>query len=139
MEKRLVPRVITKFDGKKITDQSKLKASDINVIVKRAEKTGVMPPNVRQGVYGDFTNIPSLEESFDIQRKAINSFMELPSQLRKLMDNDPTKLVNFINNPENEDLLLKYGIIEKKVEKNVVVENTDDMSDNSTNSDSTKE
>ena len=43
--------------------------------------------------------------------------MELPSDVRKLMGNDPAKLHEFLNNKENHELLVKRGILnETKVE-----------------------
>jgi hypothetical protein len=99
----------------KLTDQSDAAAADINNIMKVYQKTGILPENKQKiAYYVDNTNIPSLEEAHSLIENAKEAFMGLPSAVRKLMDNDPTKLVGFIQNPENEDILLKYGILEKQ-------------------------
>lgn len=98
----------------KMTDQSDAKAADINHIMKVYQKTGVLP-HVKAKVarFVDNTNIPSLEEAHNIILEAKDAFMELPSNIRKMMDNDATKLVDFVNNPENHAILQEYGILEK--------------------------
>jgi hypothetical protein len=96
----------------KITDQSDAKAADINNIMKTYQKTGIFPEvNDRIGQYIDNTDMPSLEEMHDQAVKAKSLFMELPSALRKLMDNDPTKMAEFISDPSNIEICKKYGIL----------------------------
>ncbi len=96
------------------TDQSYKKMCDINVIIANASKTGLLSHEKQSlGQYIDNTEIPSLLDAQNLLITAKNSFMALPSQIRKLMDHDPTKLVDFINDPENKDILLKHGILEK--------------------------
>lgn len=110
-------RVALKLNKVTKTDQSFKKMCDINIIVSNAKKTGVLShqrENIAQ--YIDNTQIPSLLDAQKLIRDAQESFMSLPSQIRKLMDHDPTKLVEFINDSENYDILCKHGILEK-VEK----------------------
>ncbi len=96
------------------TDQSFKKMCDINVIIANASKTGLLSHERESlGQYIDNTKIPSLLDAQLLIRDANKSFMALPSQIRKLMDHDSTKLVEFINDPENQDILLKHGILEK--------------------------
>lgn len=96
------------------TDQSFKKMCDINVIIANATKTGLLSHEKQSlGQYIDNTQIPSLLDAQLLIRDANNSFMSLPAQIRKLMDHDSTKLVDFVNDPENQDILLKHGILEK--------------------------
>lgn len=98
----------------KKTDQSYKKMCDINVIVSNARKTGVLSHQKQNlGQYLDNTKIPSLLDAQLLMRDAQAAFMSLPSQIRKLMDHDPTKLVEFINDKENFEILCKHGILEK--------------------------
>ncbi len=109
-------RVRTQKDcsGKVLTDQSYKKMCDINSIVANYKKTGVLSHQKEKiAQYMDNTEIPSLMEAHELLRDAKDAFLALPSQIRKLMDHDPKNLIGFIQNPENSDLLLKYGIIEK--------------------------
>lgn len=97
-----------------ITDQSAKKMTDINNIMLQYSKTGLLPVQKEKlARYIDNTKIMPLEEAHALIQGAKQQFMELPAQLRKLMDNDPTKLVSFIQDPENKEILLKHGILEK--------------------------
>lgn len=96
----------------KLTDQSFKNACDINIIMANYAKTGMFGHvNTNEPRFIDNTTIPNLEQAFDIVTKAENLFYELPADVRKLMDNDPSKLEMFIQNPENAELLLKNGVI----------------------------
>ena len=93
-------------------DQSFKNQCDINLIMKQYEKTGMLPQQTSiPARYSDNTNIPSLEAAFEATSKAMDAFYELPPEVRRHMDNDPSQLENFINNDENIPLLKKHGII----------------------------
>ena len=101
----------------KITDQSYKNMCDINVIMANYAKTGVFGHvNSLEPRFIDNTTIPNLEDAYAIVTRAENMFYELPADIRKLMDNDPSNLEAFVQNPENADILLKNGIIVKKEE-----------------------
>lgn len=101
----------------KLTDQSFKNACDINVIMANYAKTGMLSHvTTLQPKYVDNTTIPSLEAAYDIVNAAEDAFYNLPPDIRKLMDNDPSQLENFIQNPDNTDILLKNGIIIQKQE-----------------------
>jgi hypothetical protein len=99
-----------------LTDQSDKKSSDINTIMANYAKTGLLPVQQEKiAQYIDNTEIPSLEQAHDLIREAQEQFIALPSDIRKLMDNDPRKLQGFISNPENRTMLENYGILKKQV------------------------
>lgn len=110
-----------KLSDKKITDQSYKKSCDINNIMKMASKTGRLPENTKIPQYGDFSETPTLETAFEVAHAAANAFMQLPAEVRKLIDNDPSKLENFVSNPENKDLCIKYGLMDKPEPKKTPV------------------
>ena len=120
---RMVQRRQTQLSAKKLTDQSFKKACDINNIVKQFQKTGVLPPVTKTPQYGDFSEVPTLETTFEVVNEARKTFMELPATIRKLIDNDPSKLETFIANADNKEICLKYGLLQEKLEKTVI--NTD--------------
>lgn len=96
----------------KITDQSFKRLCDVNVIMENYAKTGMFSHvNSKEPKYIDNTTIPNLEEAFDIVTRAENLFYELPAEIRKLMDNDPSKLESFVFDQANKEMLLKHGII----------------------------
>jgi phage internal scaffolding protein len=87
---------------------------DINNIVKRYKKTGVITHYKNtNGVYGDFSNPVDYQTALNSIMEANDMFMELNAELRKKFDNDPKKLIEFINDEKNRDEAIKLGIIEK--------------------------
>jgi len=97
-----------------ITDQSFKKSADINNIMKQYAKTGLLnEPNKAFAKYVDNTTAIPLEDAHRLVNEAKELFYQLPSSLRKQMDNDPMQLESFLRDPDNHDQLLKYGLIEK--------------------------
>lgn len=88
--------------------------SDVNYIVNRYLQTGVME-NVSSNppVYGD---ISTFDADFDLRRAyeavgaAEDGFMQLPSDIRKKLDNDPSKLVLWLSDESNRADAIKYGL-----------------------------
>jgi phage internal scaffolding protein len=115
-------RVQVDCSSPKLTDQSYKKSADINNIMKQYQKTGILP-NVQQKVanYIDNTNIPSLEEAHNIIQSAKSLFKELPSNIRKMIDNDPKKLLGYLQDPKNEEFLVKEGVLIQKPKKTETV------------------
>lgn len=96
----------------KKTVQAHKKMCDINAIMSNYEKTGMLPQfKTKNPFFADVSNIPSIEEAHEVVQTAKENFMNLPSDIRKLMDNDPRKLETFVQNPENHDTLRKYGLM----------------------------
>ncbi len=116
-----------KLSDKKMTDQSYKKSCDINNIVAQFAKNGRIPESTKVPQYGDFSEVPTLESAFDVAHAASKAFMELPSTVRKLINNDPSQLENFIANSDNKEICLKYGLLEKKqpvIDKKPITEET---------------
>lgn len=112
MEKRL--QTTLDASGPVLTDQSWLKSQDINNIMKKYQKTGVLPETrAHLAQYLDVSEVPSLEDAHDMVMEARSMFMELPSDVRKLMDNDPTKLYDYCKDPKNQEFLIKRGVLDK--------------------------
>jgi phage internal scaffolding protein len=116
MSKVMQHRLQTKLDasGEMLTDQSWVKNSDINNIMKKYAKTGVLPQTKQNlAQYLDVSEVPSLEDAHNLIIEARNMFMELPADVRKLMDNDPNNLHDFCKNPANREYLIERGVLDK--------------------------
>lgn len=116
LEKRLMS--VINCSEPKLTRQSDKKMSDINNILKKYSKDGVLP-STREHLarYIDNTQIPSLEDAHQVISEAKTLFMQLPAHVRKLMDNDPSKMEEVCKDPKYQELLVKEGILDKiKVE-----------------------
>lgn len=90
---------------------------DINVLMKRYQKTGLFPTPSGQGSPRYISNIdaPDYQESLNIVMKAKEEFGSLNSELRKRFDNDPAKFLAFCNDEANADELVKLGLREAPV------------------------
>lgn len=99
-----------------LTEQSHKNSCDINYITAQFQKTGIFPPNNKVAYYADNTNIPQLEDAFKAVSEAKSAFLDLPANIRRLMDNDPSKMEEFLRDDANTEILLKYGVLEKRVE-----------------------
>lgn len=107
-------RVYTEVDSKTLTDQSFKNNSDINFIVEQVRKTGLLPQQSQDKIpqFLDLSSIPDLEGAFNIAEQAAELFYDLPSAIRKEMDNDPSKLEIYLKDPKNKDTLIKNGIFQ---------------------------
>lgn len=99
------------------TKQSFSNSSNINTIVARYQKTGMME-NVRKnpGVFADVSKIMDFQGMVAKIRFAQESFEQLPSGLRKRFSNDPAELIAFVSDDANIDEAIKLGIIPKPKE-----------------------
>lgn len=84
------------------TKQSFRQESDINVIMSRFEKTGLLTHvNQYNGQYGDFTGLPEYQEAMNKVVSANEMFASLPAKIRDRFANDPAKFLSFVGDPAN--------------------------------------
>ena len=93
--------------------QSEKNSCDINQIVNRYMKTGVMS-NYRtdKPMYGDFSSAVDYHDSVLRAQQAEDTFMQLPAQLRKRFNNDPGELIDFLANENNRSEAIKLGLVD---------------------------
>lgn len=106
-------RVQKQFVGESMTEQHHRKDVNINTIVGRYKKTGLLPNYHASGTYGDFTSIGEFQECIDRVFEAQAGFDSLPSDLRKRFQNDPGKLIAFLADEKNREKAIELGLIEK--------------------------
>lgn len=106
-------KVIFKCDPVSKTKQSMAAACDINNIMVRYEKTGLIDHVKQGGSYGDFSNVQDYHASMNAVLEANEAFMTLPAKLRKEFNNDPSQLIEFMNDPKNKEKAEELGLIEK--------------------------
>lgn len=101
------------FNDPSLAKQAMRDECDINNIVKRFEKTGVIEHvNSVQGQYGDFVAVQTYQESLNQVLAAQEAFMSLPSSIRARFENDPEKFFEFATNEANTDELIQMGLVE---------------------------
>jgi len=99
--------------AKSRTKQEFVNECDINNIIKRYRVTGLMRQLPLEPMYGDFTNIPSYQESLNVVIRGQEAFARLPSDIRTKFDNDPARFLEFMSNPENQEEIYKLGLAKR--------------------------
>lgn len=98
------------------TKQSFKDECDINNIMKRFARTGVLDFAARQEPrYGDCTGL-EFTESMQRVAAANTMFHELPSHIRDRFKNSPAAFLDFVNNDANRVEAEKMGLLKVKAE-----------------------
>ena len=84
---------------------------DINVILERFGKTGMMPVNAISGTYGDFSGVHDYHTALNAIIASESEFAALPAQIRNRFQNDPSNLIEFLDNPKNKAEAESLGLV----------------------------
>lgn len=105
-------------DGVSKTQQHFKKECDINSILKSFDRTGILSHvNNKTPLYGDYSEVPDYLTANMIVEESKRKFASLPAFIRERFDNDPAKLVQFVEDDSNYDEAVKLGIIAGKGDK----------------------
>jgi phage internal scaffolding protein len=103
-------RYQTVMSGESLTEQSHKASTDINNIVNKYARTGVLEHrNEYRGEYG-FCDGKTFQEAMFTVQKARDMFNELPSHVRQKFDQNPAKFLDFVQNPENAKQMVEMGL-----------------------------
>ena len=94
-----------------LTQQHFKDECDINNILRQFNITGLLPEAPLSPRYGDFTGIGDYHSALNQVIAAENEFMRLPAQIRSRFENDPAKLIDFLEKSENKDEAIKLGLV----------------------------
>lgn len=85
---------------------------DINQIMARYDKTGMLPVNApTPAQFVDWSAMPAdLQEAMHMMIDADQAFMRLPASVRKEFDNDAVRFVEFAQNSDNLDRMREFGL-----------------------------
>ncbi len=93
------------------TKQSMRDECDINKLMAKYLKTGLLDHlNTHHGDYGDFINFEDYHTSLNRIHDAEKSFMTVPSDIRGRFNNDPSKFLEFVQNPDNAEEMVEMGL-----------------------------
>lgn len=100
-------------DGRPLykTEQVHKDICDVNNIIKEYDKKGVISHVSKiEAKYGDLSGMDfkTMQETII---NAGNMFNELPSKIRNRFKNDPQKLIEFMDSPDNREEAIKLGLI----------------------------
>lgn len=94
---RSTKRVAIEFKEPSLTRQADRDSCDINQIMARFQKTGMIDHVTRhQASYGDFTG-EDFKTSMDTITRAQTMFNELPSAAREKFHHDPAEFLDYVN------------------------------------------
>lgn len=83
---------------------------DVNTIMRRFQKTGVIDHVAKhQPIYG-FASSQSYHESMNIVAIADSMFNDLPSSIRNEFSNNPEAFLEFVQDPKNAERAAELGI-----------------------------
>lgn len=89
---------------------------DINVLFGRYLETGEMPQVLDGLSYGNFEGIFDFQTAMNSVRLAQEQFATLPARIKNRFDNDPQKLIAFLDDPENREEAEFLGLTNKRKE-----------------------
>lgn len=85
---------------------------DVNLIMKRFERTGMLDHlNQYQGRYGDFLDLPqTYHEAVNQVMAAEEMFMTIPAKVRAMFNNDAGEFLAFVDDPANAEKMVELGL-----------------------------
>jgi phage internal scaffolding protein len=120
--------------GKSMTEQSHKDSCDIKLIMRKAEKTGMINHLKRtEGQYVDLIGRPDFHTSMNEIKQAQSMFETIPATVRQQFDNNPQKWLDFVTNPENRESMAEMGfstdhlpeVLSEPEPVKVIVQNTE--------------
>lgn len=110
-------RVSTVFEKPSKTQQQFKDDCDVNLILEKYTKgEDITHLSNRQGTYADVSQVDGLLDAHIQLKAAEKAFMQLPAQLRKKLGNNPLALEDYLNDPENIEEALHYGLLQAREE-----------------------
>ncbi len=110
-------RFTSNTTGESMTKQSFRNESNINIIMAKYAKTGLIDHVKKyEGRYEDVTGVEDYHTSLNRIHAAQAAFMSLPSGVRTKFDNDPGEFLNFVNEPDNLEEMYEMGLAKRPPE-----------------------
>lgn len=91
--------------------QHQAEEADINTIVRRFGITGQLPQSVRAPTYDDFSEVVDFQSAQLAIRAAMESFAQLPADVRARFSNDPGTFVDFCSQEQNREEMRAMGLV----------------------------
>ena len=93
-----------------LTQQQFKEEADINTIVDRFLRSGVLPNAVNMPQYVDYEGVFDFQSAMNTVRQADENFMRLDAKVRARFNNSPQEFLEFFANPENSDEAIRLGL-----------------------------
>lgn len=114
-------------EGNCKVQQHKKKQCDINKIIAKYKKTGVLgdPSHKRKPIFADCTLYGDYHAMLNTVTNANRAFMSLPADLRKKFNHDPAQAYDFVSKPENLKEACDLGLLPESCRPKVVTDPLD--------------
>lgn len=97
------------------TKQAHKQECDINFVLQRYAKTGVLPQLIKENpAFGDFSEVQDYQTSLEIVAKAKMQFQGLPAPVRRRFGEDAAAFLAFAQDPRNQDEMVRMGLAKAK-------------------------
>jgi len=93
-----------------LTQQQFKDEADINTIVDRFMKSGVMPTPTNMPQYVDYEGVFDFQSAMNAVRAADENFMRMDAKIRARFNNSPQEFLEFFGNPENTQEAIRLGL-----------------------------
>lgn len=110
-EPRKRVRVRTPVEGESRTKQSDGLHTNINEIMNRYVAHGVVPAAAGTARYGDFSSGMDYKDAMDAVRRAEQNFMDLPSNIRRHVNQDPGQFLDMVFDQSRRQELIDLGML----------------------------
>lgn len=98
------------------TKQADKDSCDINIIMRKYQKTGLVSHvNRYQGNYADVSTAPQYQDAMNIVINAQEAFSSLTAKIRKRFNNDAYEFLAFVTNPANQEAIYDMGLATRPV------------------------
>jgi len=97
-------------DDPSLTQQQFAEEADINTIVDRFMKSGVMPTPSVMPQFADYEGVFDFQTAMNVVKAADENFMRLDSKVRARFNNSPQQFLEFFSNAENTDEAVRLGL-----------------------------
>lgn len=97
--------------GPGLTKQSMKDDTDINLIMAKYQRTGLVSfVSTHEPEYMDTGNTVDFQQALNTVMEAQSMFDDLPSSIRKKFDNNPAQFLEFVQNPDNKEAVYDMGL-----------------------------
>jgi len=107
-------RVQKHFYKPSMTKQAHKDECDVNKILAKYRKTGVLAHLKNNPGHYDYAPDTDFQGALELVNKANEQFNKLPGSIRQTFANNPAHFVEFVSNPNNEAEMIEMGLIPKK-------------------------
>lgn len=106
------PKVLLVCEDPSLARESEKDATDVNKIMERYKKTGIIPMSGQEMFFADVSSVASYQEIMDRVAAGNQAFERLPAEVRARYQNDPAVFLDALQDKAARAQLELEGLIE---------------------------